>query len=260
MSAKNELPTSLPPEHHKMISIIARLPDAPMIAFRNDFQAEYFKQQQAIWQWLGKRLDYLQRLQMGFRLVDPLETLVLHPRIREFLIVESEQKFAFLNLINKGFDHIKEAAALCNREFPFDNPRELFSEVCRQQASSIQVMEISDINQGCTLNEYRKHLVFLNSLYRDREEPEVTNQFLAEFKTSPSWQYFSLYAIWNYRNKKPLKHYWNEYLKAFKAVIRLQHDTSERGGAKIARLKWNTGNPVISATGKPASYAPLPKP
>ena len=242
-----------------MISFIVRLPDEP-IAFKNDFQVEYFKKQQAIWQWLGARLDYLQRIQIGFRLVDPLETPAIHPRFREFIIIENERKFAFLNLINKGFDHIKAAAVSCDREFPFDNPRELFSEVCRQQANTIRVMEVGDINQGSTTNEYRKHLVFLNSLYRDREQPETTTQFLDAAKNSPTWEYFSLYAIWNYRNRKPLKHYWTEYLKAFKAVIRLHHDTSDRDGAKLTRLKWNTGHAVISATGKPASFGRYPKP
>ena len=257
---KQAIGFALPQEHYQMIAAIKKLPDVSLAPILwNEFQGDYLKACQERWRRIGLRLDYLQKVQMGFRPPDPLEKGDLYPQHRQSLDVISRYKFAMLNLMNAGFDTIRDVARSESRNFPFHDPRELFTEMCSQEANSIEKIANKEFEQNSTLNEDREYRVFLNAFYRDRLEPETSNQFLNELKTSPLWDYFCIYALWNLRYKTPLKRYWQDFLKSYKELIRLYSDTKYHDGAKLCKIKWNSGHAVVSETGKPAKYATNPQ-
>ncbi len=155
-------------QHGQMIAVIKQFPDCLFTARTRD-QKVWLKDRKNFWYWMGLRLDYLQLEQMGFRPLDPLDNPDLDPRQREYLNLFSSHLFQILQVIIKGFSFIKDAAIHEGRNFPFDNPRELFIEICRDWANySLEAASSKGINQGSGLDEVRDAWTTMSKFYRSR--------------------------------------------------------------------------------------------
>lgn len=249
--AKKMAGVPLPPEHQEMILAIKCLPDNEDIKLWTLYQKPMLINQDNYWNNFAIRIDYLQKIQAGFLLEDPIDDEVLHPLQRELIDVESRYKFAILNLLIEGWETIKNTAIREGREFPFGNPRELFAQLCREEAKK-EVGRITsrEINQGPTLKELRIASTILISFYGGKFEPELQVRFLARFQEG-SWCQFWVFAIWQERNKSKLRDHWKEFINTLKTRIHFLKETKHCNGAKLVAPKWSDGNVAYSDTGKP---------
>ncbi len=129
----------------------------------------------------------MQKIQSGFLPADPADDKALHPRQREQLDLYSRYKFALLDVLIRGWDIIKNAAICEGRPFPFANPRELFTQICRECANgSVEDMVSTGIDQAPTLNELRDSMTDSSAFFRKRLEERKHNKMLS--------LYYVLYA------------------------------------------------------------------
>ena len=230
MNQKSLLPP--PPEHQQMIQIIMGLPEFPVIVLWTDKQKQYLEGKQNFWQWCGLRIDYLQMVQCGFLPEDPKEWLS-DRALKEWLQIYTDYLFGILQVVINGFAIIKQAALRAGLDFRFKNPRELFTEICKD-FSSVQVAEATDkgVGVGSTLNETRDQQGVMNKLYRgtlSKEDRKAILEFLESSVAYSTWGAFWLYAILRDAEPRYLKNWdsWEKLSKAHKALYQfLKKDKS----------------------------------
>ncbi len=250
-------------EHKQMISKFKQLPICPLTARTRD-QKIWLKDRQTFWAWMRLRINYLQLKQLGFRPLDPIDDLNLHPRQREFLNLFSSYLFQMLQVIIKGFSFIEDAAIREGRNFCFDNGRELFTEICCSwDESGINDVFSEGIDQGSELNQIRAAWTTTSKFYRGRLSKEYTGksvcknelkeeQILLDLKNS-DWFGFWQFAIFKHRFKE-LREPWKEFLKTHKNISRFINETKVQEDTTLGMLKWNSGHAVCSNTNSPAKF------
>ncbi len=251
-------------EHRQMIFAIKQLPVCPSIA-QTDDQKNWLKHMQNFWVSMGLRLDYLQRKQLGFLPVDPIDNPGLPLGHREYLDLFSSHFFQMLQVIIKGFPFIKDAAIREGRNFNFNNPRDLFTEICRYCSKSVIEDAFSkDIDQGVELNQARASWTTMSKFYRGRLSKDYSGksvcknepseeQILSDLKSS-NWFWFWQFAVFKHRFKE-LREPWKEFLKTYKNLNRFIHETQ---GTRLMMLKWHSGHAVYSSTSRPLKFDSSP--
>ncbi|MBA2750334.1 MAG: hypothetical protein H0U45_16790 [Tatlockia sp.] len=250
-------------EHRQMISAVKQLPSSLFIARTQD-QKIWLKDRKNFWVWMGLRLNYLQLKQLGFQPVDPIDNPDFDPRQRESLDLFSSYLFQILQVIIKGFSFIKDAASHEKRDFPFNNARELFIEICRDWVKSgLEDAFIEGIDRGSELKQVRTAWTTISKFYRGRLSEDYTGksvcknelneeQILSDLKNS-DWFGFWQFAVFKHRFQE-LREPWKEFLKTHKNLCNFIHETKPKEGTTLKMLKWNSGYAVHSDTNSPAKF------
>ena len=248
-----------------MILVIKGLPDLSIFLW-TDPQKSAIENRKEYWNLIGKRIDYFQLKLCGYNPPDPVEEKELHPGWKEFINLISLYDFATLNLMISQFEVIKAAAIKEGRNFPFDNARELFAERCRELANSEVVEEISSrsVNNGNSLTNQQDGMTKLSFFLKGKVETEEEEELLEEFRTHKEWCVFWLFPVWKATidgiPSKPLKRCWEDYLDAYKDVLKLfKKGSSVPDESKLIRPKWSAGHLFDPKTGKPLIYESLYK-
>jgi hypothetical protein len=237
-------------EHLKLISSISNLP-LNQVKPRDRDQRAMLRHHQNYWQWIGKRIDYFQYIKVGYTPPDPLDSNVLRPFQRSQLDVTSRYYLAILNLVIEAFPIIQEAALSEGRLDTFGNPRELFAQICRDNANgSIAEIQTKELNQGVGLKELRKILRKEDAFYRDAlPEPEV-NLRLAELRQG-DWSRFWIFAIWKHRHSsRELRKVWRDFKVAHRAICQFA-DKNDYSDGKVTMIKFNAGRAFSSHSMQP---------
>jgi hypothetical protein len=242
------------PEHKQMIKSLAELPQHPVLWTKD--QGVVIENQKRLWQWTAKSIDYLQQKQLGCEPLNPLDNPELHSLQRKLIEVNSCYQFSQLNLIIVGWDLIKKAAQGNNRNFPFNNPRELFTEVCRQQVT----FDIKDIVTGegedDGIGKVRKKCSFRITFYREKLEVEETEKMLEMGRKSECWENFIIYAIWKKKNSSDtranfkIRDCWKSFLSAYKNLTAFWCSKTPVDRYKLILPKWNSGYAVNPQTSR----------
>ncbi|MBD0314063.1 MAG: hypothetical protein ICV86_14745 [Microcoleus sp. T3-bin5] len=248
------------PEHKQMLKALAGLPQHPVLRTK-DQEAE-IENQKKLWQWTAELIDYLQRKQLGFDHPDPLDDPRLHPLQRQKIDVNSCYRFSQLNLIIVGWDLIKDAAKRNRRNFPFNNPRELFTELCRQQAMVDISDVVSDEGENGGIGKVRDNCRIRAAFYRGKLEPKETEEMLETHRNSEYWENFIIYAVWEKRNSGltranfKMRDCWKTFLAAHKKLTAFWCNKSAIDNCRFILPKWSYGyamNPQTSQRLKLAS-------
>ncbi len=234
-------------EHKQMLKALAGLPQHPFLWVGTPDQKAEIENQKKLWQWIAGRIDSLQRQQVGFDPLDPLDDPRLHPLQRQQINVNSRYRFAQLKLIIAGWDLIKDAAKKNDRNFPFNNPRELFTELCRQQAT----VDISDLvrdeGENGGIGKVRDNYRIRAAFYRDRLEPKKTEELLEIHRNSEYWENFIIYAVWEKRNSGltrvefKMRDCWKAFLAAHKDLTAFWCNKTAIDGCSFVLPKWRYG-------------------
>jgi quinol monooxygenase YgiN len=214
------------------------------------------------WALILKRIDWLQREQLIEQWGFCSPEILNHPEFYDFkymnwmLDATSRYHFAQLQICISGWDLIKQAAQENQKEFPFNNPRELFSTICLQQKES----DLSGIKDGSEggLEQQRANLRIRSHFYRDRLPAEETCKLLKMHQESSQWCNFIIYAIWDERyssyRKSPtsrtMRETWQDFLKAHKNFTAFWCNKSDVDGYRLSILAWRAGRGFDPKTNK----------
>jgi hypothetical protein len=231
-----------------MVSAIKELPD---IYFqpKTHHQRNALSSQKNYWGWIGLRIDFLLLKQSGYLPEDPANDKNLHPFHSKTIDVMSCYYFAILEIVIKAFPTIQEAAIREKRQFTFENPRNLFIQICRDLANGgTASLRSEELNQGLELKRLRKNLRLWNAFYKDSLE-DNKDEILLHLQKG-DWSEFWIFAIWKYRHKKELRNTWKNFLQNHTNVCRFT-EKNDYSGVKVSTQKWNKGKSYRSDSGKP---------
>ncbi|BAY88019.1 hypothetical protein NIES267_75610 (plasmid) [Calothrix parasitica NIES-267] len=245
---------------------IQKLPPIQLVLLRklSIEQNQIWQHRQNYWRLIGQQLDYLQLDQLGFKPTNLLESVELHPAFKELINITAKGFLAELNLMNVGWDLIKVFAAENKTDFPFENPRQMLAERCKQ-LSMLQAQNFltNDINQGITLDEVREDYRHCTAFMRDRLDPDEEKTAFSALLNSGDWFGFTVCAIWNYRQDKnykkgELKKTWKAFLQSFKeeSAMWCRKDYFKKYGVKLSSLKWSEGKPVCADSSQKTILSP----
>lgn len=245
----------LPPSHQKMIEVITRLPEFTTLVLWRAEQVKYLKVLQHEWEWIGARIDYLQRQQLGYIDSDPADK-VSDPRLRNYLIIYSNYYFHMLQVVIAGFKAIKPAFEKRNRVFDFINPRDLFVEMCKEMSQG-QLAELTsrEVGKGITVTELRKLQSFMGKFYRGSLPKHEIEAFCQEIEDKGGLAWFSLISI--YQHFRPYLQKTSTSIGfAWKNFSNSQRELSRhmRSG-EVGTIRWNCGRPVCCKRGLPIQFS-----
>jgi hypothetical protein len=151
---------------------------------------------------------------------------------------------------------IEQAAQANQREFPFNNPRELFTKICLQQKDSDLSGTLNGSEGG--LEEQRSNFRIRSHFYRDRLPAEDARQLLNIHQESSQWSNFIIYAIWDKRytsyRKSPtsrtMRETWQDFLKAHKNFTAFWCNKGDVDGYRLSILAWRAGRGFDPKTNK----------
>jgi hypothetical protein len=247
------------PEHQQMIKALTGLPQHPILWTKD--QSVAIENQKKIWQWTAVLIDYSQRKQLGFEHPNPLDDPRLHPLQREQIDVNSRYRLSQLNLIIVGWDLIKDAAKRNRKRVPFNDPRELFTELCRQQAAVDTSDVVSDEGENGGVGKVRKNCRIRAAFYRDRLEPKETQEMLEMHRNSEYWENFVIYAVWEKRNSGltrscyKMRDCWKAFLDAHKNLTAFWCNKTPIDGCILILPKWHHGYAVNPQTSQRIKWA-----
>jgi len=240
-------------EHEELICTLKKLPEFPVIMRWLPEQSSYLKNQRSFWRLLGARVDYLHQIRLGDRPKDPVNE-ISNPTLKRKVEVYSNFHFWLLQVVIDGFDDIQKAATAEGKPFSFQNPKELFIEVCKE-FSKVPVAEATsrDTGVGVSLGWIRSTQTLMGRIYRGtlpQAEMEENLQFLKE---NAGWGGFTIASILSGSGAKYLRkpatpqgQNWKRFQEAHKDLVRFLKQND------IATLKWNAGHPVWSQSNTPA--------
>ncbi len=243
-------------EHQEMLKTLTKLPQYPILGVLTPDRSIELENQKNFWQWTAGQIDYLQQIDWGLCPSDPLDDPRLHTLQRWQINTHSNYRFAQLKLIIAGWDLIKNKAAENHRCFSFNNPREVFTEFCRQQAevdiSDVFSDEGKDGGIGAVRDNYRSRAAF----YRDRLNKEETKELLEIHRNSKYWENFIIYAIWEKRysgmarGSFRMKECWKAFLAAHKDLTTFFCNKKAIDGCRLTLPKWCYGIAINPKTGQ----------
>lgn len=207
-----------------MVAAVCNLPDCKFSL--KLYQKPELERLRKFWWWVGQQIDYWQYCQLGTK-PDPSQDPCQHPSLppadAEWLRVFSEYYFQILRLLiadptqpTTGFSVIQDWAESQKRPFPFNHPRELFIEICRDHANS--GWEIS-LEGSPSKEVIKKDLRCEKQLFKGRLEAEQEKETLQRW-AKESWSVAWIPAIYNERNnRKTLYPYWEKVDKAHDRLV-----------------------------------------
>ena len=243
-------------QHKELIRVMQSLPEISAINLWTPKQTQYLKNVKNTWKFKGAKVDYLQMKQLGYRPKDPTEQLQ-DPFAKKNIDTYANYLFALLQLIIAGFDDIEKLVKKKGIEFTFQNPRELFAEICRE-FSSLAVAEATskEIDQGWTLSQLRSSQILVGKFYRDSLPSDESVIFCQALEENGGWAGFAIAAIYSgssarYLKKQstPIGYAWKEFREAQKELKNFLNKE------KIRTFKWNCGDPVWSDTRQPVDLS-----
>jgi hypothetical protein len=233
-----------------MIEFIQGLP--PFEGFKlpqTPDQKAYVRRECQIWKAIGKRLDFLQRQHLGFRVKDPAKALPI--QIKDLVVVESELFYRLLDVLVDGFDVIEAYAHKHNRDIPY-SPRETLSVICFEYAGRrLRRTIATDHVEGVNLKTIRATESHLGKFIRGSLEKETQDAMLERMENSGYVVDFCICALYRDVGLKRLKLWdsWKNYAKAQTAYRRFINRKD------VLALKWLDGKTVYTATDSPAGNA-----
>lgn len=243
----------VPLEHQKMVSTITRLPDIQIQAKTRD-QRILLIDQKNFWRFVAIRINFFQLVRLGYTPLDPLNDERLHPFQYEKIDVMSRYYFAILQLVIEAFPIIREVTVSERRSFPFENPRELFAQICRDNANGgTAELQSNELNQGFELKALRKNLRMWDAFYRDGDAlPEKKHDaILFQLKTG-DLSGFWIFTIWKDKTRKPLRDTWKNFRAAHKAVCQFA-DKNNYPNGEVTMIKLNAGKAFCSNSMQPVN-------
>ncbi|MEP0983358.1 hypothetical protein [Leptolyngbya sp. FACHB-17] len=257
-----------------MIKTVATLPNRSLFRALNSLSMEIdtrdfpIKRRRSIEVVLGsfsltlQRVIFLDLLSSGLRPADPFDAVdwTNTPIKKRLLDLEGDISWTQLQVLNQGFDLIREAATNSGYEFRFSDPRALFVQILKdERQDSINLILTDRCSAGMTLEQEREMRTFQSKLFRGRASQSEETQALEKWRSEP-WLNFCLYGIWHERFRhKPLREAWEKFLKAHKAYLSFLRSKEVRNRA--SNIVYNYGQPVLSKTMQPVRWAePTPVP
>jgi hypothetical protein len=240
----------VPQGHRDLIRLIQSLPEFAIISLWTQKQYDFLQLEKLFWQRLGKQIDYLQMLQLGFLPEDPSENIP-QPELKPKVRVYGKYLFSLLQVVINGFDYIKDAAKKDGRTFEFDDPRQLFSQICKELSQTpLSSATSRDINVGITLKKQRDTTRLAGKFFRLTLDEENSSKICNDLISDGSWVAFSLAAIYEAVDKKYLKNWssWQQFEKSHRELRRFVENE------KLVAIKWNAGHPIDSKSGKPVRF------
>lgn len=244
-------------EHDELVATIKKLPGISLLRLWTPEQGFFLKGKQKYWTHLGERIDYLQKLQLGFRPSQPVFKNEIHHLLQKQVEVVGDYLFWMLQVIIEGFDDVKAFALSKNREFLFDDPRQLFAQMCNE-LSSVEVEKIlsEEIGAGKTLTQIRSDQSLTGKFLRFSLPAEEEAELCSLLEKSGFWYGFAIAAIIN-TSRRYLKKAttqrgitWKKFKEAHKEMHRFCNAKCE-GNGSLSTVIWNKGYPVHSQSGKP---------
>lgn len=243
---------TLPQGHKDLIRVIQSLPEFAIVSLWTQKQYDFLQLERFFWQRLGKQIDYLQMLQLGFLPEDPSENLPCS-ELKLKVKVFGKYLFSLLQVVIDGFSYIKSAAKKEGRNFEFESPRELFSQICKE-LSQIPISNATsrNIDVGITLKKQRDTTRLAGKFFRLTLGEEKSSKICNDLIADGSWIGLSLAAIYEAVDKKYLKSWtsWQQFEKAHRELRRFVENE------KLVAIKWNAGHPIDSKSGKPVRFNP----
>lgn len=250
----------IPQEHKILIDAIKKLPEFSILTLWTPHQFAFLKDKQQYWTYLGERIDYHQKIQLGFRPTEPSLPDTLHDLLREQVRVAGDYLFWMLQVVIEGFDDVKIFVTRKQGEFPFNDPRELFAQMCHE-FSYIEVSKIisHDIGVGETLTKIRSAQSLTGKLLRFSLSEKEEKELCCSLEASGFWYGLVMAAIIGtsrrYLNKANNQRglTWKKFKDAQKEMHRLCNAKHERSGA-FCSVAWNSGYPIYLQTSKPVLH------
>lgn len=242
-------------EHQQMIRLIQELPEFSILSLWTPEQSQYLENQKRFWVKIGVRIDYLQQLLLGYRPQDPVE-LESHPVLKVKVKVYSDYLFALLQVIISVFDEIKRVSKKKGIDFPFQDPRQLFAQICKEFAdSSIKPIVHYGAGNGPTLSEIRNYQQRASKFYRGKLSTQESEEMVEAFFKSGFWAGFAIAAIYSNEGAQHLQNprtergqKWKSFKDAHKQLYRFVKSQ------KVGALRWNRGRPVWSSMNDMPAY------
>lgn len=240
----------IPEEHIEMLNRLTKIPVTPKDEKRlKKHQKLAWEAHEAKWSWTKQRINHLQMLELGYLPDDPFNSVKWeHPKMREMLILHGDLYYAILKVLIKGFSIVAEAASREGLDFSFNNPRELFTCICEEDAA-FGVSEVFGINEEIYLDKLRLYLSQESAFFRGRlEEKETAGRLLALKKIV--WSGFWQFAIWDERFKKDLRADWQIFLKCHKLICQFMSKENLRSDdLRIVFARWENGVALLPPYG-----------
>lgn len=241
-----------------MIQVYRETP--PTETLRHWEHADYYFFRRIFWSLVGRRIDYLQMLQLGFREKDVL--LEIDPKYRETVKAYSDYYFALLQVAIKDWLLIKDVARKQGRDFPFENPRELLAEIAKEVGSREMLVpnaastgkEYGFNEVALTKEQIHRCMATIQKIYKlsetlnknEKGDSTKVAYFLAALLPG-SWSEFIQGVVLgvflmnastkNYRSLKNQKPYWDDFANAHKALVK--HVNSFKGS-----IWWRYNRPT----------------
>ena len=245
-------------EHKKLVRNLQILPEFPIIILWVPEQSAYLQNEQMFWRWIGAELDYLQQLRNGLIPENPID-YISEPVLKQKVEAYGHFIFWLLQILIDGFADIQRAATAQGKTFPFQNPRELLLQICKDSASVAVAQATSrDIGVGENLGSIRDTQMIMGRIYRGNLPQSEMEENLRILRKSTSWGGFAIAAILSGAGARYLKKSttiqgtnWKHFQQAHKSLQQFLKRSD------LTTLKWNAGNPVLSQSSKPAVFDSL---
>lgn len=237
-------------ENQIMVAAIMQLPDSDFKPKKRD-QMLMLISNKNFWGLIGKRIDFLQLKQFGHLPEDPLDNHRLDDFSRKKVDVHSRHYFSILQLVIEGFRNIQKAAIAKERHFPFETPRQLFAQICRDIANGgISALSSEGLNQGVGLKEFRKQARRCNAFYKDSASTENEKEAILLQLQKGNWFEFWIFAIWEHRYEREFVNSWKDFVRTHTDIGKFL-DKNDYPGKNVSMVKWNDGNAVRSESCRP---------
>ena len=238
-------PELIPEEHTEMLYRLAKIPVATENEKRfNWHQKSAWNLHKVRWSWVKERINYLQMLELGYLPDDPFSSIEWdHPKMREMWTLYGDLYYSILKVLIKGFAIIAEVAIREGLDFPFNNPRELFTQIYQRDAA-FGASEVFGTDKEECLDKLRRNLRQDSAFFRGRLEEKETAEKLLALKKEV-WSGFWMFSIWNERFKKDLRDDWKNFLKCHKLMCQFMSQENFRNSdLRIVIAHWENGVPL----------------
>jgi hypothetical protein len=240
-------------EHQVMVGKIERLPTHEVLAAWPRQLKTFHHCTRLKAGWIARRLDYLQAIQAGFRVQDPVASHPeMHPASKQEIIGWSDYYFAALQLLIcdptggiNGFDLVECKCKELGKPFPFSHPRELIAETVKFAFDG----GFEDILDGNTpsMGDMRKvNRIESKILRKSDDSPEfkkLSQEYWEGCKNSQNWIRFLFWAVEKDACRKPIKRYWQDMLAAHKKVNAFYTSGVSQHNAALTSPEWRDGLP-----------------